>query len=93
MTQQTGTIERLSDRGYGFIRVQGERKNTFFHATGVRPGLRFTDLEEGDSVTFTTTETDRGPAAIDVEVIGRPLASLPHGRGEDDNVYDWGAAS
>jgi cold shock CspA family protein len=93
MAQQTGTIERLTDRGFGFIRIDGERKGLFFHATGLRRGLRFNELEEGDEVTFTTTETDRGPAAVDVEVIGRPLASRPHGAADSDNVYDWGQSA
>ncbi len=45
MTQQTGTIERLTHRGYGFIRIDGERKNLFFHATGLQRGLRFNEIE------------------------------------------------
>ncbi len=94
MTQQTGTIERLTDKGYGFIRIDGERKGLFFHATGLRRGLRFNELEEGDRVTFETTTTDRGPAAIDVEVIGRLLSSRPRGAGDDDGEsYDWGQSA
>ncbi len=82
MTQQTGTIERLAERGYGFIKPAGERRTIFFHATGLRPGLRFTAVEVGDSVSFVLTETDKGEAAIDVEIVGRPLASLPHSAGD-----------
>ncbi len=85
-----GTIERLSDRGYGFIRVQGERKNTFFHASELH-GVHFNDVKEGERVSFTLSTTDKGPAAIDVEVIGRPQASFPHGAAGE--AYDWGAAS
>ncbi len=56
----------------------------------MRGGLRFDEIEEGDSVSFVLTETDKGEAAIDVEIVGRPLASLPHGAGDED-VYDGGA--
>lgn len=92
--QETGTIQRLTDRGFGFIRPKGASRNIFFHASALR-GVQFRGLEEGDAVAFETTTTDRGPAAVGVEVIGRPLASLPQGAGDDDdaNVYDWGAAS
>ncbi len=31
-------------------------------------------------------------AAVGVEIIGRPLTSLPHGAGEDD-TYDWGQSA
>jgi len=31
-------------------------------------------------------------AAVGVEIIGRPLASLTHGTGEDD-TYDWGQSA
>jgi len=87
MTQQTGTVESLTDRGFGFIRVDGTRSSIFFHATGLQRGLRFNDLEEGDRVSFETTTTDKGLAAIDVEIISRPLASLPHGAADED-TYD-----
>jgi len=43
-------------------------------------------------VSFATTTTDKGPAAIDVEIIGRPLASRPHGA-DDEDVYDWGESA
>ncbi len=93
MTQQTGTVERLTDRGFGFIRVDGTRSSIFFHATGLQRGLRFNDLEEGDRVSFETTVTDKGLAAVGVEVIGRPLASLPHGAGKEEDTYDWGQSA
>ncbi len=38
--------------------------------------------------------TDKGQAAVDVDVIGRPLAAGSHGAGDDDGEsYDWGEAS
>ncbi len=91
MTQQMGTVERLTDKGYGFIRTDGERTSVFFHARGLQQGLRFSEIEEGDQVSFTATTTDKGQTAIDVEIIGRPLASLPHGAADadDEDTYDW----
>jgi len=91
--QQTGTIERLTDKGYGFIRTDAERTSVFFHARGLQQGLRFNEIEEGDQVCFTSITTDKGQTAIDVEIIGRPLASLPGGAADADNVYDWGESA
>ncbi len=90
MTQQTGTVERLTDKGFGFIKPIGERRTIFFHATSMRPDLQFKDLEPGDRVSFTRIETDKGEAAIDVDVISRP-----HGASAEDDgaAYDGGAAS
>jgi len=52
MAQQTGTIERLAEHGYGFIKPDGERRTVFFHATSMRGRLRFNDVEVGDRVSF-----------------------------------------
>lgn len=89
--QQTGTVERLTDKGYGFIEIDGERKNVFFHATGVERGVRFDEIEEGDAVAFTLAQTDKGVAAVGVNIVGRPLASLPTWPTDSDDSYDWDA--
>ena len=40
-----GTIKRLTDKGFGFIDIGGD-KDMFFHATNVE-GVRFDELNEG----------------------------------------------
>ena len=42
----TGTIKRLTDKGYGFIDIGGP-KDLFFHSSAV-VGTTFNELREGD---------------------------------------------
>ena len=61
-----GTIKTLvSQKGFGFIAREGEEKDLFFHANALT-NVAYTDLQEGDSVTFDITEGDKGPAATNV---------------------------
>lgn len=62
---ETGTIARLTDRGFGFIAREGEDKDLFFHANELQ-GVEFNDLQEGDKVTFEVGETDKGQNATNV---------------------------
>ena len=61
----TGTIARLTDRGFGFISQEGVEKDLFFHANELQ-GVEFNDLQEGDSVEFEVGETDKGQNATNV---------------------------
>ena len=60
-----GTIKTVTDRGYGFIAVEGEEKDLFFHANELN-GTDFNDLREGDAVTFEITEGPKGLNATNV---------------------------
>ena len=62
---QKGKIARLMDKGYGFIAIEGEEKDLFFHANELQ-GIGFDDLNEGDKVTFEVTDGDKGPSATNV---------------------------
>lgn len=62
---QTGTIARLTDRGFGFISREGEEKDLFFHSSELQ-GVGFDELREGDNVQFETTEGEKGPQAVNV---------------------------
>ncbi len=62
---QQGTIARLTDRGFGFIAREGQEKELFFHATAL-VGVQFTDLKEGDKVTFEVADGPKGPNAVNV---------------------------
>ena len=62
----TGQIKKLvSDKGFGFITAEGLAKDLFFHSNSLS-GVSFTDLREGDTVSFDTEETPKGPAAVNV---------------------------
>lgn len=62
---QKGTIARVMDKGYGFIKAEGEEKDLFFHANELE-GIEFDELKEGDEVTFEIAEGDKGPNATKV---------------------------
>lgn len=63
----TGKIKRLTDKGFGFITPDDNpAKDVFFHSSAL-VGASFSDLQEGDAVTFDTEDSDRGPRAINVK--------------------------
>ncbi len=60
-----GTIKRLTDRGFGFIQIEGEEKDLFFHSNEL-DGVTFEELKEGDAVQFEVTDGPKGPSATKV---------------------------
>lgn len=62
----TGTIARLTDRGFGFIKPDQGDKDVFFHARSLVE-VMYDDLREGEAVTFDVEEGPKGPAAINVK--------------------------
>lgn len=61
-----GTIKKLlSDKGFGFISREGEAKDLFFHGKSL-VGVQFSELHEGDSVTFDVEDSPKGPNAVNV---------------------------
>jgi len=62
-----GTIQRLMDRGFGFIKT-GDEKDLFFHRSNLE-GVEFNDLNEGQKVEFEVgTGRDGRPEAIKVRL-------------------------
>ena len=62
-----GKIKRLTDKGFGFIATEeNQGKDVFFHSTALI-GASFTDLREGDEVTFDMEDSEKGPRAINVK--------------------------
>ncbi len=62
----TGTIKRVTDKGFGFIAPDGGDKDVFFHMSSL-VGVNFDELREGDKVSFETEESDKGPRAVNVQ--------------------------
>ena len=60
-----GSIVRLQDKGFGFIKPEDGSKDVFFHASALVE-LSFDDLREGDVVMFEVVEGPKGPAAANV---------------------------
>ena len=63
-----GSIVRLQDKGFGFIKPEEGDNDVFFHASALVE-LTFDDLKEGDTVTFDVEEGPKGPAAANVKVV------------------------
>ncbi|MCA9392165.1 cold shock domain-containing protein [candidate division WWE3 bacterium] len=61
----TGTIKTKTDKGFGFIAVEGQEKDLFFHSSDLK-GVSFEQLQEGDTVTFDLTQNEKGPRAGNV---------------------------
>ncbi len=61
-----GVIKRLTDRNFGFIGVDGQEKDLFFHGNSL-VGVQFNELHEGDAVTFDTEDSPKGPNAVNVK--------------------------
>ncbi len=62
----TGTIKKLTEKGFGFITAEGLAKDLFFHSNSL-VGVQFDELHEGDAVSFETEESEKGLNAVNVK--------------------------
>lgn len=62
---QKGTIARLMDKGFGFIAIEGQDKDLFFHMNELQ-NISFDSLREGDAVEFEVVDGPKGPSAAQV---------------------------
>jgi CspA family cold shock protein len=62
----TGSIKKLTDKGFGFITGEGLAKDLFFHSNSL-VGVTFDELREGDAVSFETEESPKGLNAVNVQ--------------------------
>ena len=64
-----GTIRRLIDRGFGFIKTE-DGTDLFFHRNNLE-GVEFHDLSEGKEVEFEKSQgRDGRPEAVKVRLTG-----------------------
>ena len=61
-----GVIKKKTDKGFGFIAVEGQEKDLFFHSKSL-VGVTFEELQEGDKVTFDTEDSPKGMNAVNVQ--------------------------
>jgi cold shock protein len=64
---QKGVIKSLNEKGFGFIAVEGQEKDTFFHKSAL-VGVDFNSLRGGEAVSFDTEDSDKGPRAVNVNL-------------------------
>jgi CspA family cold shock protein len=62
-----GTIKKLTDKGFGFIKTSGS-KDLFFHSNSLQ-GVSFEELSEGQKVSFTQGQGPKGPCAENVKLV------------------------
>ncbi len=62
---QKGKIARLMDKGFGFISIEWNDKDLFFHMNELN-GIHFDDLREGDEVEFEIVDGPKGKSAVNV---------------------------
>ena len=61
-----GVIKKKTVRGFGFIAVEGQEKDLFFHGSSL-VGVTFDEIKEGDNVTFEIEQSEKGPSATGVK--------------------------
>lgn len=63
---QEGTVARIiADKGFGFIKRDGQEKDLFFHSNELQ-NVKIEELREGDKVTFEVGDSPKGPNAVNV---------------------------
>jgi CspA family cold shock protein len=62
----TGTIKKLTDKGFGFISQDGG-KDVFFHSKNL-VGVQFNDLKEGQTLSYDIEESPKGPNAVNIQL-------------------------
>lgn len=62
-----GTIKNIvSEKHFGFITPEDASKDVFFHETGLQEGVQFSELKNGDTVSFDVEQSEKGPRATNV---------------------------
>jgi cold shock protein len=62
-----GTIKKLTDKGFGFIKTESD-EDLFFHSSGLQ-GVSFEELREGQRVSYTEGRGPKGPRAENVKPV------------------------
>jgi len=66
-----GTIKDLNnEKGYGFIIIEGEEKDLFFHKNEL-VGVTFEELKKGDKVSFEKANSLKDPTRINAVKVSR----------------------
>ncbi len=62
-----GVIKKKTDKGFGFISVEGQDKDLFFHSKSL-VGVTFDELKEGAAVSFEVEDSPKGKNAVNVQL-------------------------
>ena len=61
-----GIIKKKTEKGFGFIKIEGQDKDLFFHSNSL-VGITYDELREGDNVSFDTEDGPKGRNAVNVK--------------------------
>jgi CspA family cold shock protein len=64
-----GTVKVVTDKGYGFIGVDGSPKDIFFHENSLTGELATRKLRVGDQVEFDIEESPKGKNAVNIKLV------------------------
>jgi len=65
----TGTVKVVTDKGYGFIGVEGAEKDIFFHENSLTGELATRKLKVGDKIEFDVEEGQKGKNATNIKLV------------------------
>ena len=65
---QDGIVIKKNEKGFGFIKRDGQAKDLFFHSNELK-NISFDELQEGDKVSFEVGDSPKGPNALNVSKI------------------------
>ena len=65
---EQGIVAKKTDKGFGFIKRDGQAKDLFFHSNELQ-NIAFDDLREGDTVSFEVGDSPKGKNALNVNKI------------------------
>ncbi len=63
-----GVIKKKTDKGFGFITVEGQEKDLFFHSNSL-VDVTFDEIREGDAVSFDVEDSPKGKNAVNVKKV------------------------
>lgn len=63
-----GTVKTITERGFGFITREGEKKDLFFHSKNLQ-GVRFDELRTGDELEFDVEQGEKGAFATNIRLV------------------------
>lgn len=64
----TGTVKKVTARGYGFIETEESEDDIFYHESSLEGELEERKLKEGDKVSFDIEETPKGKNATNISL-------------------------
>ena len=64
-----GKVKTVTDRGFGFITIEGSSKDVFFHEKSLTGELAIRKLKVGDNVSFEIADSPKGQNATNIQLI------------------------